>query len=252
MKQILAAALVFAASASVTQAATYILDFDADPNNAAEVASLDSTVDQTITSPRTFFDNGVSWAVTASGGSGVALFDTTCTGYTSNCNGDPDLEVFNQNNSDGVSGNVLIQQRSRSNKTPNDDAGTFFLELELLTNVTLEWTGASALDDGYYRFNFGMTQLGDIDNGDGSAFDNTTGSVDFANTMQISQNDVITVFFNRSPNNDGQASGAVDNFRFNVISDPGGNIPPVPVPASLPLLLVGAGALVAMRRRKRA
>ncbi len=253
-KTLTATAAAMLMTASAATASTYVLDFDADPNNAAEVSSLDSSASQLISSPRDFVDGGLTWRVTSAGGAGVALFDTTC-GYgfgANGCAGDADLQVFDQSNADGVSGNVLIQQEIGNAGSPDDDAHTMSLSLQLLSNVTLEWTGASALDDGFYRFNFGNVELGTVDNGNGRAFDNTTGSVDFAATVELVQNDVITVFFNTSPNTDGGASGAVDNFRFNVIDDPDGatGVAPVPLPASLPLLLIGAAAFAALRRRK--
>ncbi|WP_299733201.1 VPLPA-CTERM sorting domain-containing protein [uncultured Tateyamaria sp.] len=247
MKRIILSAVTFAVMGSAASAATYVLDFDADPTNAAEVASLDSSATQTISSPRDFTDSGVTWRVESSGGAGVGLFDTTCSyGFgTNGCAGDADLEVFNQMNAEGVAGNVLIQQEAGNPGRPDDDANTSFLTLTLLTDITLEWTGASALDDGFYLFNFGAQLLGTVDNGNGSAFDNTTGSVDFASTALLTQNDTITVFFQRSATDTRGASGAVDNFRFNVV-------PAVPVPASLPLLVGGFGLMAFMHRRRKA
>ena len=246
VKNIILSAVTIALMGSAASAATYVLDFDADPNNAAEVASLDSSATQTIASPRIFTDSGVSWSVESSGGAGVGLFDTTCSyGFgTNGCSNDPDLQVFDQNNADGVSGNVLIQQETGNLGRPDDDANTSFLTLTLLTDITLEWTGASAVDDGYYLFNFGNLLLGTVDNGNGSTFDNTTGSVDFSSTALLNQNDTITVFFQRSPTDTRGASGALDNFRFNVV-------PAVPVPASLPLLAGGIGLMAFMRRRRK-
>jgi len=219
-----------------------VLDFDAEPTNAAEVASLDSGALQNITNPRTFLDGGVQWSVQTGGGDGAALFDTTCSyGFgTNGCAGDPDLFVSNQANADNVSGNVLIQQESNNPGSPDDDARTNSIVLTLLSDITLEWTGASAVDDGFYRFLFGGSELGTID----IASDNQTGSVVFGTTALLQQNDSITVLFERSATNSRGASGAVDNFTFNV--------PAVPIPASLPLLMGGFGLMAFMRRRRKA
>lgn len=249
MKLSIIASLSAVLIGSGASASTYVLDFDPDPNNAAEVASLDSSLTQGFANPRVFLDAGVQWEVMTSGGVGAGLFDTTCSYGASGlpgsgCSGDPDLEVTNQGNTDNVAGNVLIQQEPNSNANTvdvDDDVNTRQIDLKLLSDITLDWTGASAVDDGYYRFNFGSTELGAI----AIANDNQTGSTVFASAARISQNDVISVFFDvRQGRPDSGASGAVDYFTFDVVA-------PVPVPASLPLLLVGAGAFAAMRRRKR-
>lgn len=254
MKNLLLSAISFAMLGSAASATTYVLDFDPDPGNAAEVDSLDSSFNQGITNTRDFIDSGVSWRVGTGGGDVPALFDTTCSyGFgTNGCAGDPDLQVMDQMNADGVAGNVLIQQESGNPDSPDDDAGTNFITLTLLSEVRLEWTGASALDDGFYRFQFGGQDLGSIDNGIGSGSDNTTGSVDFATTAFLGLNDVITVFFQRSETDARGASGAVDNFRFNLLASASVPPAPVPLPASLSLLLGGMGLLAFLRRRRRA
>jgi len=253
MKKVIATTAFVVGLSGAASAATYVLDFDADPRVASEVATLDSSLTQSFSNPRVFSDGGLLWEVTTGGGVGAGLFDTTCS-YgvgTKGCSGDPDLFVADQGNSDNVSGNVLIQQEPNSNPNTvdvDDDVNTSSIELKLLSDITLDWTGASAVDDGFYRFNFGATELGTIE----IQNDNETGSVDFGSFARLTQNDVITVFFDRRagrPNS--AASGAVDYFTFNVVDDPNELIPPVPLPAGFPLLLVGAGALVALRRRNK-
>lgn len=242
MKRFLFASVVCATMATSASAATYVLDFDTtDPTNM----TLDSSATQPISDPRRIVDDGIAWLLDAAGGRGAALFDSTCSGYggSDGCNGDADLSPASQVNSDGVAGNLLIQQRNGGNLTPNDDANTNLITLTLDSDVSLIWTGVSAIDNGTYRFgtsvdlgDLGMITLG------GEA---ETGSTSFESAT-LKKGDQIFLFFDQqgSSNPNSTDSGAIDNLQF--------SIAPIPVPASLPLLLCGFGIFAMMKRRKKA
>ncbi|MEL6913684.1 MAG: hypothetical protein AAFP13_04220 [Pseudomonadota bacterium] len=184
-------------------------------------------------------DDAVTWeiipSIGRSGGDGPMLFDTTCTGYTADCNGDPDLRVVNQANPFGVSGNVLVQDRDNPGPTPNDDLFTYDITLKLVSDVSLVWTGFSAVDDGEYTASFKGNQLGQIV----MTGENELGRATFL-SERIVRGDSIFIDFNGETGSPDYASGGVDNLTFAA----------VPLPASVLLLFGALGGLFALGRRR--
>ena len=186
---------------------------------------------------------GISW----SGGrsEGANIFDTNCpvgSDATSDCAGDDDIVPGGVagTSSNGVSGNVLIRQRNRDGggDLANDKANTGTITFTLLSGGPLSWLGASAIDDGRFTFSsstsegdFVLGVIADLDDSEAAQLTFATPS------PMIQQNDSFSILF--------EGSGAVDRFVF----DDG--VTPVPVPAALPLMLVGLGGLGAVARRRK-
>lgn len=174
---------------------------------------------------------GVSASVTANGRSGSSpdeawIFDTSL----QNTN-DPDLEgPFTDDgvNYDIYAGRALIIQEH--NGAPDDDGNGGWIQFTF--TQAINFLGFDFLDD--------ETVLASDNNGNsvsvgqptGSAFDNyftASGLLDWTNVTQLTFN------FGRN-------SGAIDNLRY--------EIAPVPLPASLALLLAAMGALGFAGRRR--
>lgn len=221
MKKILlsSALAVFGYSTAAT-AATVVVDFE-QFSHGDVITQLD-------------LGGGVIADVTANGRSRYApdeawIFDTTLDDTR-----DSDLEgpfTSDGQNYDIVAGNALIIQEHR-NTAPDDDGNGGWINLRFSQAVS--FLGFDFLDDEdvIARDNNGNRVL--VGPGDGSQFDNywtTSGPLAWSN--------VTNLRFNF-----GHDSGAIDNLRFEVSQ--------VPVPASLPLLLVGVGALGFVARRRKA
>ncbi|MEM9754890.1 MAG: VPLPA-CTERM sorting domain-containing protein [Pseudomonadota bacterium] len=206
----------FLGAAVAAQAA--VIDFDAADASAGQTVGF-----------TTYSEDGFTFGVTTTGANdGAAIFDTTCTGYTSNCNGDRDLVPTSQG-LNGVSGNVLILQDRRSGKaTPNDAARPGSITFELLSGPAFQLTSFSAVDDGTFTISDAGGVLATI----ALASDNQTGQASFLSSI-INVGDSFTISYS--------GSGAVDALALMPA--------PIPLPAAMPMLALALGGLVAMRRR---
>lgn len=183
-----------------------------------------------------YSQDGFTFSVTLGGNdryaSGANLFDTNACASLSNtttaCDGNDDADLVPNANSYGVGGNVLIRQEAGA--TLDDDArGSGSITFTLTSGSAFNLQGFAAVDDGDFSISSGGSVLGDIS----LANDNDTGSVLFNTAALIRVGDSFTVNFG--------GSGGVDAI----------SIAPVPLPAAAPMLLVGLGGLMALRRRNR-
>ena len=176
---------------------------------------------------------GVTASVTANGRSNSSpdqawIFDTTL----KNTN-DPDLEgPFTDGVNDNIyAGRALIIQEHDG--APDDDGNGGWIKFKFSQAIT--FMGFDFLDDEKVRVRDNNGNTATVGRPAGSAYDNyfsTSGLLNWTNVTQLR--------FNFRHN-----SGAIDNLRYEVAA--------VPVPASLPLMLAGLGALgFAARRRRKA
>ncbi len=174
---------------------------------------------------------GVTAAVSADGNSRSSpdqawIFDTSLSNTA-----DPDLEgPFTTDGSvyDVYAGRALIVQENMH--TPDDDGNGGIITFSF--SQAISFLGFDFLDDETVTASDNNGNSITIGTPRGRAFDNyftTSGDLGWANVTQLSFDF-------------GHNSGAIDNLRF--------DIPQVPVPASLPLLLAGIGALGFAARRK--
>jgi len=191
--------------------------------------NLDATSGQPV--PLTAISQGgFSFVVRFNGGtsgtSGPAIFDTTCSGAA--CNGDEDLVPAMQGEN-GVSGNILILQEAGAN-IPDDNAGNANVVLESAPgNQPFRFIGASAVDDGDFRFRTS------IDDGRLARIvlnsESETGSAQFMSGILNPGDDIVIVF---------RGSGGVDSLVLQ----------PVPVPAAAWLFGTAIAGLIGFRRRR--
>lgn len=230
LRKILAAAVIAALPMSA-QAAT--LTFDAPGTDASSSQTI-----PLLTYSEAGFTFGLSFGP-ANQSSGPAIFDTTCSGYSVDCNGDSDLFLSAaRQGENGVSGNVLILQSNTDSRTPNDDASAFNrVVFTLLSGPAFRIVGASAIDDVFLGFFPGdTTPLNRADriglvgtNRDGG----TAIATNFVSPLfQIG--DSFTVRYS--------GSGGLDSIV----------LAPIPLPAGGLLLLAGLGGLAIARRRTKA
>lgn len=201
-------------------AAAAVIDFDA----------LDAGALQTVPLT-TFTEDGFTFELTYSGpGEGAAIFDSTCTGYSSNCNGDLDLSPVVQGEN-GVEGNILILQENRpSAPTPNDEASSGSITLTLVSGSAFIFEGASVIDDQPITFSSSIDGLlGTVDAGS----DRDTATIAFTSSV-LGIGDSFTISY--------AGSGGVDSLVLAA----------VPLPAGIALMLTGLGGLVVVRRRNKA
>lgn len=174
---------------------------------------------------------GVTAGVTANGRSGTSpdqawIFDTSM----QNTN-DPDLEgPFTDDgvNYDIYAGRALIIQEHGG--APDDDGNGGWIQFTF--SQAISFMGFDFLDDEEVTARDNNGNEVTVGQPGGSAFDNyfsTSGLLDWTNVTQLTFNF-------------GHNSGAIDNLRY--------EIAPVPLPASLALLLAAMGALGFAGRRR--
>ncbi|MEM6308721.1 MAG: VPLPA-CTERM sorting domain-containing protein [Pseudomonadota bacterium] len=211
--------LLAAAFVLPTSAFSATIDFDA----------LDSSSSQTLLT--SFTEDGFSFDVSfVSDGTatGVAIFDTTCTGAA--CNGDTDLTPATQGEN-GVSGNVMILQENGV-AIPDDDFNGGLFILTLTSGPAFNFVGASAIDDTSFDFGTiidGVSQ--DYASIDLSANSETDMVTFLSDTVEIGDSIFVRSY----------GSGGFDSLVLSPV--------PVPLPAGLPLMLAGVGAFAWMRRK---
>ncbi len=225
MFNVIRASLIGALVSVPMAAGAAVIDFDA----------LDSSPGQTI--PLTSFnEDGYTFSLSSTGRNlGAAVFDTTCPevyGGPSDCNGDTDLQPLGGQGTDGISGNVLILQSDAGQfPAPNDDASGGDIIMTLVSGKAFKITSFSFVDDEetFSLIDKDGTVLGTVGNG-------VNGGTDQQSVMSslINPGDSFTLRFG--------GSGGVDSLV----------LAPVPVPAALPLMGAGLGALglIGLRRRK--
>lgn len=217
MHNLLRSTLIGAALLVPVGASAAVLDFDALDASASQPFPL-----------TTFSEDGYTFDLFFTGGSdGPAIFDTTCSGYTADCNGDLDLVPAAQGEN-GIEGNVMILQ-SPSGPKPNDFAGGGTIQFTLTSGPSFFLTGFSGVDEQpITAFDTdGTTVLGVID----LPNDSDTGLVTFMSS-RIDVGDSFFIEFD--------GSGGIDSLV----------VAPVPVPAALPLSLAALGALGWVSRRR--
>ncbi|MEL7343865.1 MAG: VPLPA-CTERM sorting domain-containing protein [Pseudomonadota bacterium] len=195
--------------------------------NATVLDFSDITPTGVSSSPQTYVSNGVTFDVTSDTGN-VGVYDTTVAGE------DPDL-TSPFVDADGLLpatgfGNAIVA--NENNSTPDDQAGGADLFFEFVSPILLSYIDILDAEEGAEIFVNGSSV--------GSAMTPGTGQPDTVNYFdRVSFADTlvsnIRVVFS--------GSGAVGEI----------GLAPIPVPAALPLLIGGLGALgVARRRRKTA
>ncbi|MDX8351102.1 VPLPA-CTERM sorting domain-containing protein [Cognatiyoonia sp. IB215182] len=170
-------------------------------------------------------EGGVTAAVTANGNSSSSpdqawIFDTSLSGTR-----DPDLEApFTD---DGVNfdinpGNALIIQENPNTAADDDGRGGW---ITFTFSRAITFLGFDFLDDGDVVVTDNNDNAATVGTPRGSAFDNYFTSSGLLNWTNVTQ---LTFNFGRD-------SGAIDNISY--------EIAPIPLPASLLLLLASIGAL---------
>ncbi|MEL6681628.1 MAG: PEP-CTERM sorting domain-containing protein [Pseudomonadota bacterium] len=170
-------------------------------------------------------EGGVTATVTANGRSSSSpdeawIFDTSLENTR-----DPDLEA--PFTSDGVTydihtGNALIIQENPNTAADDDGRGGW---IRFTFSQAITFLGFDFLDDGNVVVRDNNNNAASVGTQRGSAFDNyftPSGLLNWTNVTQLTFNF-------------GRDSGAIDNISYEVA--------PVPLPASLLLLLAGMGAL---------
>ncbi|MEM7723723.1 MAG: VPLPA-CTERM sorting domain-containing protein [Pseudomonadota bacterium] len=136
----------------------------------------------------------------------------------------------------GVGGNVLIRQEANSAGAPrsldDDDFGEGFITVTLLQGPAFRIEGFSAVDASNIILRDGSDDTGTILAETGNLNNNSTGEFSVALSPLFQVNDTFTFQY--------IGSGAVDSIV----------LAPVPLPAALPLLLVGVGGLALFGRRR--
>jgi hypothetical protein len=197
--------------------------------SAAEIKlDFDSLIANSILSQATV---GTSVFDVFSGGNAPNIFDTVDGSFSDHV-GDPDIIPAVQGEN-GVAGKVLIIQSPKDGGgKANDFAGGGRITFTLSSGPSLSFIGASAIDDGTFLFGTQVDgDLGVLSFGS----ENETGKISFMSTALNVGDSFYIDFF---------GSGAVDALVF----DDG--VTPVPVPASLPLLVGALGGIGLMSRRK--
>lgn len=232
LKAVFAAASLMMAPMAASAATTFTMDFEGlTPNLGNNGAWTEYTF-----AGRTFSISTTSLHANSPNNEGANIFDTDgC--IASDCTRDSDL--LPASNANGVSGNVLIRQRTQDGNgdLANDAAGSGSVIFELVSGPALTWLGASAIDDGTFTFSTDIdgtvSELGSI----ALTGENETSKLVFAQKSSlIEENDKFIIHFS--------GSGGVDSLVFE-------NISVVPVPASLPLLVGAIGGLGFMARRRK-
>ncbi|MEM9787217.1 MAG: VPLPA-CTERM sorting domain-containing protein [Pseudomonadota bacterium] len=170
-------------------------------------------------------EGGVTASVSASGNSASSpneawIFDTSLSNTR-----DPDLEApFTDDgvNFDINTGNALIIQESPNTAADDDGRGGW---ITFTFSQAITFLGFDFLDDGDVVVNDDNDNAVRVGTPRGSDFDNYFTSSGLLNWTNVTQ---LTFNFGRD-------SGAIDNISY--------EIAPVPLPASLLLLLAGMGAL---------
>ncbi|MEM8775345.1 MAG: VPLPA-CTERM sorting domain-containing protein [Pseudomonadota bacterium] len=181
-----------------------------------------------------YSQDGLVFDISFSGGGNSVsanLFDTTCSNAAvTNCSSagdDLDLVPAPQGLL-GIANNVLIIQEA--NTSLQDDSGSGgTITFTLTSGPVFEVLGFSAIDDGTFELSVGGGSAGTIIN----LNDNEVGSI-LGSPSPLTNSFTI----------DYLGSGAVDSIVLNIP-----NV--IPLPASLPMILVGLGGLGWVARRKR-
>lgn len=170
-------------------------------------------------------DGGVTASVTANGNSSSSpdqawIFDTSLSGTR-----DPDLEApFTTDGEvyDINPGNALIIQENPNTAADDDGRGGW---ITFTFSQAITFLGFDFLDDGDVLVTDNNDNATNVGTPRGRGFDNYFTASGLLNWTNVTQ---LTFNFGRD-------SGAIDNLRY--------EIAPVPLPASLLLLLAGIGAL---------
>lgn len=220
MTKILKVAAVSIFAMTAAQAATAAtLTFDFDDLTANEALT-------SITVGSSVFD------ITSSVNEAI-LFDTQDSS-TSDHRRDSDIIPAAQGEN-GVAGNVLIIRENGDNPLANDRARGGTITFTLASGPELALVGASGIDDDTWNFANSISgSMGSLT----LTGESETGKVTFDPTF-LTVGSFFTINY--------EGSGAIDSLVFE------DGLTPVPVPAALPLMLVGLGGfgLVARRRKAR-
>ncbi|MDW3225092.1 MAG: VPLPA-CTERM sorting domain-containing protein [Paracoccaceae bacterium] len=217
---------VLALATAPLGASALTIDFDALQSGSLQPVPL-----------TTFTEDGYEFLVSFSRTSGRRIAGAAIFDSANPVNGDTDLSPVAQGDN-GVFGNILILQEFGS-AVPDDAAAAGTITLTLLSGPAFRFLGASAIDDTDFKFSSiidGTTQaLGTIDIGDVEGnLPGGTRMLTFGTPSQrIGVNDSIFIEIG--------GSGGVDSLQ----------IAPVPVPAALPMLVAGLGALTLVARRRK-
>jgi hypothetical protein len=223
----LCAALVAMGLAATVPVYAATLDFDGGQ------ATYSST--NTLTG---YSQHGLSFAVSLGAGdrwaSGANLFNTDACGTEARCVGNDDGDLLPGANTAGVGGNLLIRQekgnRGNMGGMLDDDAtGRGSITFTLLSGSAFRLTSFAAIDDGRFSISVGGLVLGSLN----PRNDNEIRSTALFGSPLIQVGESFTVNF--------RGSGGVDAI----------GVAPVPVPATLPLLLAGMAGFGMLARRRR-
>lgn len=223
----LAGAVVGLCLAAAVPASAITLDFDSGTPTFTGTNNLTG-----------YSQDGLSFLVTLGAGdkraSGANLFNTNGCGVEARCVGNDDGDLLPGPNTAGLGGNVLIRQenpnKGNNGGTLDDDAtGRGSITFTLLSGSAFRLVSFAAIDEGTFSISVGGNVLGSVSPG----ADNAILSTALAGSPLITVGDSFTVNF--------KGSGAVDAI----------GLAPVPVPATLPLLLAGLAGFGVMARRRR-
>ncbi|MEP0962341.1 MAG: VPLPA-CTERM sorting domain-containing protein [Roseobacter sp.] len=216
------------ATAPLAASASTIIDFDALVAGPLQDVPL-------LSFEEDGFTFGLTFSRESGGGrqgvAGPAIFDSA-----NPVNGDNDLSPISQGDN-GVSGNVLILQEAGA-AVPDDAGSAGTITLTLLSGPAFSFLGASAIDNTDFTFSSIIggttTELGTIDIDVEGDQRGGTGMLTFDTASDvIGVGDSIFIEYG--------GSGGVDSLQ----------IAAVPLPAALPMMLVGLGGLGALARRRK-
>jgi hypothetical protein len=185
-----------------------------------------------------YSQGGLSFAVSLGANdrraSGANLFNTNACNTEARCVGNDDGDLLPGPNTAGVGGNLLIRQENANSGNQNgaldDDAiGRGSITFTLLSGTAFRLTSFAAIDDGSFSISVGNMTLGTLNPG----ADNAILSMALIGSPLIQVGQSFTVNY--------IGSGGVDAI----------GLAPIPVPATLPLLLAGLAGFGVMARRRR-
>jgi hypothetical protein len=185
-----------------------------------------------------YSQGGLSFAVSLGNNdrraSGANLFNTDGCGTDARCVGNDDRDLLPGPNTAGVGGNLLIRQENGNSGNQwgalDDDAtGHGSITFTLLSGPAFRLMSFAAIDDGRFSISAGGSVLGELRPG----ADNAILSMALLGSPLIQVGESFKVTF--------RGSGGIDAI----------GVAPIPVPATLPLLLAGLAGLGVMARRRR-
>lgn len=236
-----AAALIMSGAA---QAST-VLNFDGNTTpdgdgGTAIFSGANNLTGYDVTFNGVLYRFGISHDLPLGSASGANLFDTSACDVvgqtTTACNNGDDLDLVPANQGEnGIAGNVLIRQEATPGTTTprsldDDAAGSGSITFTLLEGEAFSLTGFSGVDDGTFSLTVGGSTIATLSPGGNS---DTAEAALFVSPL-ISVGGTNTFTFNFV------GSGGIDSIA----------LAPVPLPAALPLLLVGVGGLALFGRRR--